>query len=185
MYPGQHSVSRPQQVAVIMAETGGTVTYAELEARTNRLAHLLRASGLRRLDHYSIFMENKARYVESCGAGERTGLYFTCVNSHLTPDELAYILNNSDSKVLTTSKATRNVMNRLVGICSTRRVRPGGRRVSCDPCRSSHHLSRSPCPISWRSFGSTAKAWSIYRLRRSTILHLSWALTSAFALMSV
>jgi long-chain acyl-CoA synthetase len=51
-------VTRAQQRAVIMAATGGTVTYAELEARTNRLAHLFRASGLRRLDHYAIFMEN-------------------------------------------------------------------------------------------------------------------------------
>jgi long-chain acyl-CoA synthetase len=117
MYPGQHSVSRPQQVAVIMAETGGTVTYAELEARTNRLAHLLRASGLRRLDHYAIFMESNARYIESCGAGERTGLYFTCVNSHLTPDELAYILNNSESKVLITSEAKRNVATAAMKNC--------------------------------------------------------------------
>ena len=48
-------------------------------------------------------MENNARYVETCGAGERTGLYYTCVNSFLTPDELAFILNNSQSKVLITS----------------------------------------------------------------------------------
>jgi long-chain acyl-CoA synthetase len=96
MYPGQHAIKRAEQPAVIIAETGAVLTFAELEARSNRLAHLLRAIGLRRLDHYAIFMENNARYIESCGAGERTGLYFTCVNSHLTPDELAYILNNSE-----------------------------------------------------------------------------------------
>ena len=90
-----------------MAQTGASVSYAELEVRTNRLAHLLRANGLRRLDHYAIFMENNARYIESCGAGERSGLYYTCVNSHLTPDELAFILNNSKSKVLITSEAKR------------------------------------------------------------------------------
>src|ERR1700735_4087251 len=117
MYPGQHSVTRAQQPAVITAGTGGTVTYAELEARTNRLAHLLRASGLRRLDHYAIFMENNERYIESCGAGERTGLYFTCVNSHLTLDELAYILNNSECKVLITSEAKRNVAMAALKSC--------------------------------------------------------------------
>ena len=78
-----------------MAKTGEAVTYAELEARSNRLAHLLRAQGLGRLDHYAIFMENNARYIESCSAGSRAGLYYTCVNSFLTPDELAYILNNN------------------------------------------------------------------------------------------
>ena len=71
MYPGHHAVTRAEQPALIMAETGALVTYADLEARTNRLAHLLRASGLKRLDHYAIFMENNARYIESCGAGER------------------------------------------------------------------------------------------------------------------
>ena len=49
----------------------------------------LRAQGLQRLDHYAIFMENNDRYLEACGAGQRAGLYSTCVNSYLTPEELA------------------------------------------------------------------------------------------------
>jgi long-chain acyl-CoA synthetase len=109
MYPGRYAVSRAHQPAVIMAGTGETLSYADLETRSNRLAHLLRARGLQRLDHYAIYMENNARYIESCAAGERAGLYFTCVNSFLTPDELAYILNNSQSKVLITSQAKRDV----------------------------------------------------------------------------
>jgi long-chain acyl-CoA synthetase len=109
MYAPEHAAKRPQQPAFIMAQSGEVVTYAELEARSNRLAHLLRAHGLRRLDHYAIFMENNARYIESCCAGERTGLYFTCVNSFLTPEELAYVLNNSQSRVLITSQAKRDV----------------------------------------------------------------------------
>ena len=92
MYPGKYAVSRGEQPAFIMAETGEGVTYAELERRSNRLAHLLRARGLRRLDHYAIFMENNARYVECCAAGIRSGLYFTCVNSYLTGEELGYIV---------------------------------------------------------------------------------------------
>ena len=91
MYPGQHAVQRADQPAVIMAESGETVTYRELEARSNRLAHLLRAVGLKRLDHYAIFMENHPRYIECCAAGERSGLYYTAINSFLTADELAYI----------------------------------------------------------------------------------------------
>jgi long-chain acyl-CoA synthetase len=97
------------QPAVIMASTNETITYGELEARSNRLAHLLRSRGLGRLDHYSIYMENNARYVECCAAGERSGHYYTCVNSFLTVEELAYILNNSQSKVLITSQAKREV----------------------------------------------------------------------------
>ncbi len=117
MYPGDHAITRAEQPALIMAQTGQSLTYGELEARTNRLAHFLRARGLHRLDHYAIFMENNARYIECCGAGERTGLYYTCVNSHLMPDELVYILNNSESKVLITSEAKRDVVAAALQNC--------------------------------------------------------------------
>jgi long-chain acyl-CoA synthetase len=109
MYTGKHAKLRPLQPAFIMAGTGEAVTYRELEARCNALAHLLRKRGLKRLDHYAIFMENNSRYLESCGAGERSGLYFTCVNSFLTPGELAYILNNSESRILITSVAKLDI----------------------------------------------------------------------------
>ena len=109
MYPGKYAASHATQPAVVMAGTGETITYGELEARSNRLAHLLRARGLGRLDHYSIYMENNVRYVECCAAGERAGHYYTCVNSFLTAEELGYILNNSRSKVLITSQAKRDV----------------------------------------------------------------------------
>src|SRR5919197_4869953 len=109
MYTGKQAHLRPLQPAFIMAGSGEAVTYRELEARENRLAHLFPNRGLKRLDHYSIFMENNSRYVETCGAGERAGLYFTCVNSYLTPGELAYILDNSRSRILITSTAKREV----------------------------------------------------------------------------
>jgi len=117
MYAGRHARERAGQAAFIMAGGGETVTYSEYEARTNRLAHLLRAHGLERLDHYTIFMENNSRYLESCGAGERSGLYYTCANSYLTPDELAYIVGNSESKALITSRAKRDVAMAAIRQC--------------------------------------------------------------------
>ncbi|MEM1433873.1 MAG: AMP-binding protein [Pseudomonadota bacterium] len=104
MYPGSYALKHPDRPAFIMAGTGETVSYREYESRANRLAQLLRASGLKRLDHYSVFMENNSRYLECCGAGERSGLYYTCINHYLKADELAYILNNSESQVLIVSR---------------------------------------------------------------------------------
>src|SRR3954466_7496705 len=117
MYTGKHAFLRPLQPAFIMAATGEAVTYRELEARCNRLAHLFRNHGLRRLDHYAIFMENNSRYVESCGAGERSGLYFTCVNSFLTAGELSYILTNSESRILITSVAKLDIAREALKQC--------------------------------------------------------------------
>lgn len=109
MLPGAIATTDPARIAVIMAGSGETISYGELEKRTNKLAHLFRQQGLSRLDHYAIYMENNARYVECCGAGLRAGLYFTPTNSYLGVDELAYILNNSRSKVLITSQAKLEV----------------------------------------------------------------------------
>src|SRR5882724_10771598 len=117
MYTGKHVHLRPLQPAFIMAGSGETVTYRELDARSNRLAHLLCKHGLKRLDHYSIFMENNSRYLEACGAGERSGLYYTCINSFLTAGELAYLLVNSQSKILITSVAKLDIAREAIQAC--------------------------------------------------------------------
>lgn len=110
MYATQYAAEHPDRPAFVMASTGDVVTLAEFEARANQLAHLLRANGLQRLDHYAVFMENNDRYLESCAAGERSGLYYTCVNSYLTADEVAYIVDHSESQVVITSAAKRDVV---------------------------------------------------------------------------
>ena len=117
MYPNKDSVNYGERAAFIMASTGETVTYAAFDARANRLAHLLRSAGLQHQDHYAIMMENNDRYMEACAAGERAGLYYTCVNSYLTADELAYILTNSESQILITSVAKLEVVQDAVAQC--------------------------------------------------------------------
>ena len=92
-----------------MAGSEETVSFAEYEARCNRTAHFLRAAGLERGDHVSVFMENSPRMLEIEGAAERTGLYYTLVNSHLAPDEVAYIVNNSRSRFFFSSVGKRDV----------------------------------------------------------------------------
>lgn len=117
MYPGKYAQEHGNRPAFIMANTGETVTYTEYEARTNKLAHFLKSKGLEHRDHYAIFMENNARYMESCAAGERSGLYYTCINSYLTAEELAYIVNNSESRILITSEAKREVAAEALELC--------------------------------------------------------------------
>jgi long-chain acyl-CoA synthetase len=117
VYPGKHAAARADQSCFIMAGSGEAVTWGEYEARTNRLAHLLRSHGLGHRDHYAVFMENNARYCEACGAAARAGLYYTCINSYLTADEVAFIINDSDSQVLITSLARREVALAAVRQC--------------------------------------------------------------------
>ena len=122
MYPGAIASVCPERVAFIMAESGQSMTYGDLEIRSNRLAHLLRAQGLERLDHYAVFMENNSRYIESCVAGERSGLYYTCINNYLKSNELAYIINNSESQILITSESCLDVVKKAIGDCPRLRL---------------------------------------------------------------
>jgi long-chain acyl-CoA synthetase len=109
MYTARHAAANPGQPAIIMGSSGETVSYAEYEARCNRLAHLLRAAGLRRGDHISILMENQPRMLEIEGAAERAGLYYTLVNAYLSAGEVAYIVDNSQSRMLFSAVAKKEV----------------------------------------------------------------------------
>ncbi len=90
MYPGKQAQLHPDRAAFIMAGSGQSVSYAELDARSNRLAHLLRAHGLRRLDHYAMFMANNSRFIESSSADERAGLYCTRPDDQGSPVDDAH-----------------------------------------------------------------------------------------------
>ena len=109
MFTRSTAQEHPARAAIIMASTGQVITHAEHEAGANRLAHALRRHGLQKGDHFALFMENNNKFLEICAAGERSGLFYTPINSYLTADELAYIIQNSQSKVLIVSKAKRDI----------------------------------------------------------------------------
>ena len=92
-----------------MAGSGDTLTYRDLDERSNRLAHVLRAQGLERGDHIALFMENQIRYMEVIWAAFRTGIYITAVNSYLTTPELEYILDDCDAQLVVSSRAKADV----------------------------------------------------------------------------
>ncbi|MEZ5596017.1 MAG: acyl-CoA synthetase [Pseudomonadales bacterium] len=104
MYPGKWSEVFPDKPAVIHAFSGETITFRELDDRSNRLAQLLHARGLRPGDHMAIFMENNLRFFEVTWAALRSGLYITTINRYLTGEEAGYILDNCEAKALVTSR---------------------------------------------------------------------------------
>jgi acyl-CoA synthetase (AMP-forming)/AMP-acid ligase II len=93
----------PDKPAFVIAETGECITYRELDARSNRLAHYWRSRGLVRGDRVAVVMENHVRQAEVLWAALRSGLVFTPINWHLTPDEAGYILRDSGARSVVTS----------------------------------------------------------------------------------
>ncbi len=109
MYPGAHAATHPDKPAIVMAGSGETVTYRQLDDRSNQLAQLLYDRGLRPGDSIAILMENNARYLEVTWAAQRSGLYYTAISSRLTAPEVAYIVNDCEAKALITSGSLREV----------------------------------------------------------------------------
>ena len=88
-----------------MGASGQVTSYAALDAASNRIAHLMRRLGLKRGDAVAILVENSPRFFEVCWAAQRAGLYYTPISTHLTAEEAAYIIDDSDSRVLFSSAA--------------------------------------------------------------------------------
>ena len=100
-----------------MAPSGRTLTFAEYEAAANQVAHVVRETGLRKGDHVAIFMENHPAMLLAQAGAERTGLYFTPVNSYLSAEEVAYVINDSRSRIVVTSTAKADVAVQLPTLC--------------------------------------------------------------------
>ena len=101
--------------AVILYPSGTVVTFGELEARANRLAHRFRQAGLREGDTIAILMENNEHIHAVMWGARRSGLYYVPINTHLTPDEAAYIIDNSSAKAIIASAALRETCTDLAG----------------------------------------------------------------------
>jgi len=122
MYPGTWAESTPDKDAIVMGG-GQRVTYRELDDRSMQLAQLLHARGLRPGDHIAIFAENHPRYYEVYWAAMRSGLYLTAVNRHLKDDEVAYLVNDSESRCSSRPPPWR--MSRTTSSIRSARARSG------------------------------------------------------------
>ena len=113
MHPGTIAAAEPDKIAYIMAETGETFTYADLERTSNQGAQLFRALGLKRGDHIAILLENHPRFFQICWAAQRAGLYYTAISWRLQQGEVEYIVNNCEARVFITSSARESVVRPL------------------------------------------------------------------------
>ena len=114
MNPEVHARENPDKPAHILGTSGEIVTYRMLDERSNRLARLLRARGLGLGDNVGILMENNARYLEVAWAYDRSGMTTTPINSFLTADETAYILNDAGIRAIVSSAALAEVASDAV-----------------------------------------------------------------------
>ncbi|MGE4607906.1 MAG: AMP-binding protein, partial [Myxococcota bacterium] len=83
----------------IVAE-GQRRTYAEMDARANRLAHHLATSGIGPGDHVGIYAYNSVEWVESLWAVFKLRAIWININFRYVEDELRYLFHNADLDAL-------------------------------------------------------------------------------------
>ena len=94
MYLARSARFWPNRPAVLYRD--GALTYRELELRSNRLAHALKALGLKRGDRVAVVSPNRPEIVELECALYKAGLVKVALNSRLAPQELKDALENAE-----------------------------------------------------------------------------------------
>ncbi len=102
-FPGAFAATHPDKPAVIVAGTGETLTYEELDDEANRLARVFHDAGLRPGDHVAFCLENRAQFLAVAWGAHYAGLYYTAISTRLTTAELAYIVGDCGARVLIAS----------------------------------------------------------------------------------
>ena len=116
MHPSHHAKTEPDRAAYIMAGSGETVTFGQLETRSNQIAHAFRTLGLQHGDTLAIFAENSPRYFEICWAAQRAGRYFVCISSRLTTPEVEYIIKDSGARLLIAAAGLKAVAADVISV---------------------------------------------------------------------
>jgi len=111
--PGDLLRRRGSALALVMAGSGASRTYAELDDRSTRLARAFDEAGLVPGDHVAVMLHNGLEYLDVVWAALRAGLYLTPVSWHLGPAETGYIVEDSGARALVTEAAMAGVVGEL------------------------------------------------------------------------
>ncbi len=114
--PATYAAQDPDRPAVIYGNGEFVETYGDLERRSRRIAHLLRAAGLEPGDCVATYIANDDEFFDIFWACHRTGLYFTPVNWHLQYDEIEYIVDNCDARVLVAHSRFSELAQRVAAV---------------------------------------------------------------------
>jgi long-chain acyl-CoA synthetase len=109
-----HAIRAAQTPALIVAD-GDAISYGELYARSQRVAALLYGAGLRRGDGVALVLPNRPEFLEITWGCQLSGLYYSAVNTHFTPDEVAYVVDDSEAMAVFIDASIADLGSRILG----------------------------------------------------------------------
>ena len=113
MHPSALASAFPDKPAYIIAETGETVTFKQLDDVSMQASQLFRSLGLKRGDHVAFMLENHLAFLQICIAAQRAGLYYTAISYRLQEEEVEYIVEDCLARVFIASKSQQSVVEKL------------------------------------------------------------------------
>ena len=125
-FPGGVARTNPDKTAVVMAGSGDSITFAQLDAAANRLARTYRDLGLGPQAHMVACLENRIEFPQIAWGAHYAELSYTFASTRLTPGELAYIVFDSGSRVVVLSDQVATTADELRAELAVLGVGPGG-----------------------------------------------------------
>ncbi len=93
-----YAATEPDRDAIIAGDR--RISFAQLDRRVNQLVRALRDAGLHAGDAIALIAPNRAEWIETFLAAQRSGLRITPINWHLGTEEAAYIVSDCDAKAV-------------------------------------------------------------------------------------
>ena len=103
----EFAIAQPQTIAIIDGER--TWTYAELDQRTNQVAHLIASLGLPAKAPVAILLGNRGEYMELAAGLARAGHPFVPLNPRMSASEVDYIMSHSEAQALVLDDALSSI----------------------------------------------------------------------------
>jgi len=116
-HPSAFAKTQPNKIAYRMAGSGETLTYAELDALSNRGAQAFRALGVGPGENIALLFENNLDFVGLTWAAQRSGLFYTAVSRHLSIEEISYIVGDCAAKLMIVSGKYAEMLPALRAAC--------------------------------------------------------------------
>ena len=120
VHPAHWAALHPEAPAIVMAGSGETVTFRQMEDAANRGARLLRLLGLKHGDVFALWSANNARMIEIAWSMNRAGLYLVPIAGKLLAGEAAYIVDDSGARVVIIDAGlphARDMVERFSALC--------------------------------------------------------------------
>ncbi|MCS0634587.1 amino acid adenylation domain-containing protein [Streptomyces sp. LP05-1] len=165
----EQAARTPDRVAVTAAD-GGTLTFAELEARANRVAHALRAEGVTAGDRVAVLLERGPLTVPALLGVLKSGAAYVPVDPGYPAERIAFLLQDSRARaVLTGPGAPEPDVPAGVPVLDTERLVAEGPTDRPDPVAGPRDLAY----VIYTS-GSTGRPKGVMVEHHSVINRLAW-----------